>query len=66
MSWSTEMLVRDRITRLHAEAAHDRLARTLARPAREGARLRAGGWWRRLMGLPVPAAGLRPAVGRIA
>jgi hypothetical protein len=64
MSWSTEMLARDRITRLHAEAAHDRLARTV--PSRAGTRLRTGGWWRRLMGLPVPAPARRPAVGRIA
>jgi hypothetical protein len=66
MSWSTEMLVRDRITRLHAEVAHDRLALTVAGPSRAGARLGAGGWWRRLMGLPAPAAAPRPAAGRIA
>jgi hypothetical protein len=65
MSWSTEMLVRDRIARRHAEAAHDRLVRSLAAPTRVGRRLR-DGWWRGLMGLPVLAPARPPAVGRIA
>jgi hypothetical protein len=66
MSWSNEMLVRDRITRLHAEAAHDRLARAVSGPSRRGDSLQAGGWWRRLMGLPVPSPTRRPTAGRIA
>lgn len=62
-----EMLVRDRIARLHAEAALDRLARTASGPSRGAATAAgAGAWWRRLMGLPVAAPGPRPATGRLA
>ena len=53
----TEMLVRDRIAQLYAEAAHDRLVRTASGPrTRQGAG--AGAWWRRLMGLPVLTSGV--------
>ena len=62
----TEMLVRDRIARLHAEAALDRLARTASGPTHRAASAGAGAWWRRLMGLPVAAHGPRPATGRLA
>ena len=61
MSWSTEMLVRDRITGLHAEVARDRLARTVAGPARAAARVCVTGSWRRLMGVPGPAPVRRPS-----
>jgi hypothetical protein len=56
------MLVWERIARLQAEAAHDRLVKAALSSSGTRKPHPIGGWWRRLMGMPSLAP--RRAVGQ--